>query len=57
LAEQILKGKELDAEEMQRVSDSQRLRDVYSNRWWNLDLKSYWTMYNDSKNKVIKAGD
>jgi hypothetical protein len=52
-----LAGEDLDAEALNTVSESTRLRDVYNNRWWNPQMKDcYFTMYNYSGSK-IKKGD
>ena len=43
--------------ELETVSHSEKLRDVYSYRWWSVDLHdSYFTFYNNGL-ELMKAGD
>lgn len=37
---------EISASEMETISYSTRLRDVYNNRWWNAELPSFFVCYN-----------
>ena len=46
LGQRILDGHEMELHEMETISDSLRLRDIYNHRWWNLDVDAYFTMYN-----------
>ena len=55
LERKILDGVELEMHEMETVSDSTRLRDVYNHRWWKIDADSYFTLYNHTR-EVIRAG-
>lgn len=56
IAEKILKGDEITKEDMEIIYESQRLRDVYDNRWWNSSLdQTYFTMYNYSTRNIEKG--
>ena len=52
----IRSKQELSASEMETVSYSTRLQDVYNNRWWNVELDSYFVQYNMGK-EPLKAGE
>ena len=47
---------EISASEMETISYSTRLRDVYNNRWWNAELPSFFVCYNQEK-LPIRAGN
>lgn len=47
----------LTDEEKDQIYESTRLRSIYSQRWWQYDLKStFFVMYN-SKHEPIKKGE
>ena len=56
LERKILDGGELEMHEMETVSDSTRLRDVYNHRWWKIDADSYFTLYNHTRD-VVRVGE
>lgn len=35
---------------------STRLRDIYNNRWWSIEMQSFFVHYNGGS-KPIKAGE
>lgn len=55
IAQKVLDGKELELHEMETVSDSIRLRDVYNHRWWNQETEAHFTMYNYTR-EPLKPG-
>ena len=42
----------MELHEMEVVSESYRLRDIYNHRWWNLDAEAYFTMYNYTRESL-----
>lgn len=54
VADKILKGESID-EDKEVIYDSQRLRDIYNNRWWNSTLdQTYFAMYNSGSKNIKK---
>ena len=47
---------ELSASEMETVSYSSRLQDIYNNRWWNVELATYFVQFNMGK-EPMRAGE
>ena len=52
----IRSGQQLKPSEMETVSYSSQLRDVYNYRWWNTELESHFVHFNWSS-KTVKAGE
>ena len=57
LIKKILKGQdELTLAEMETISYSTRLRDVYNDRWWNPNLPAFFAQI-DNGLRPTKAGE
>ena len=54
--DKIRGGKTLSASDMESVSDSTRLRDIYNMRWWNENMQSFFVMYN-SGTESLRGGE